>query len=246
MTDVNEVKAMLEGGMSAAAVAAELGISETYIYKLAKGLGIDVKALKRAKSTPPSTSPVGSDALDDSASGAEPEPEPEPGQNAGVVAVALEGKIRGRAARLTEDEVVELIDAYNNGGNVGALTLKYGLSYNAFYGLLRIRGVKYREMRLAEKDDRQARVERAVEMYQKGFKLLPIEIETGIRQPIIHAELARRGIPLRRSGSGSGSRSGDAGVMSRKDPGADEDLLAELEELSDRERALLMPGEEDS
>jgi len=100
-------------------------------------------------------------------------------------------------SNLTEEERQEVIDSYVNGTTAVSLIAQYGITWNALYRLLEEAGIPYKEYKQIERGARHQRLDRAVEMYQGGARLWEIQNETGIRQPVLHNELHRRGIPLR-------------------------------------------------
>jgi transposase len=78
------------------------------------------------------------------------------------------------------------------------LIQKYALTWNAFYKVLDEEQVPYREMKQEDRISREMRLDRAVQMYMGGARIWEIENETGIRQPVLHATLHKRGVTLRR------------------------------------------------
>ncbi len=107
---------------------------------------------------------------------------------------------KSMAASIDAPTRKELITDYLN-NKVPAIQLiqRYGLTWNAFYKILDEEGIQFREVRQVDKLARAQRLERAVEMYLGGARLWEIENETGIRQPVLHSELHKRGVPLRRA-----------------------------------------------
>jgi hypothetical protein len=104
---------------------------------------------------------------------------------------------------LSEEEITDLLADYvENGVPAVQIIAKYSITWNALYKLLDDHGVPYREMKHEDKVARELRLERAVAMYVGGARIWEIETETGIRQPVLHATLHARNIPLRRQAQG--------------------------------------------
>jgi transposase-like protein len=107
---------------------------------------------------------------------------------------------KSSAANLAAEQRAAIVQQYSDGVvSVSQIIATYGITWNALYNILSDAGVPYREIRQQDKLARAARRDRAVEMYKGGARLWEIEQETGIRQPVLHAELHRREIPLRRA-----------------------------------------------
>jgi uncharacterized protein YerC len=131
--------------------------------------------------------------------------------------------------RLTDEERADAVEMYLRGEPVAAIIIKYELNYNAFYRLITDQGVEMRERSPENRKIRNERLDLAMKLYQKGITLNQIEIETGIRQPEIHREVVRRGIPMRRA------------YAHKQTHGMVEDEMFSLSDLTDKERALLLP-----
>jgi len=206
MTDVQEIREMLEGGMSVASVAEEVGLSKSRIYRIAHALGISVNITGR-----------------------------------------------GRAAQLTDEQIDEIIEAYNADENVSNLLMRFDLSYNALYKLLREHGVNYREVKHDWHQERALRLDRAVDLYVKGIPVLQIEIETGIRQPVLNRELKIRGLETRREAKRRtiapmlGSIAGEDEFIADADERRRKlrALIDEMDDLTEREKAELLLPEDD-
>jgi hypothetical protein len=100
---------------------------------------------------------------------------------------------------LTEEEVTQLLSEYTEGTvPPSQLITQYHITWNALYKLLDANNIPFREMRRDDKLARAVRLDRAVTMYQGGARLWEIENETGVRQPVLHSELHKRGVQLRR------------------------------------------------
>lgn len=90
----------------------------------------------------------------------------------------------------------EIVSRYANGAPIPELLQKYGVSYPQLYNMLARNDVPIR--RAAQAQGRVKMMETAIEMYEKGVAIWKISQETGVAQPTLHAELHKRGIPLRR------------------------------------------------
>jgi transposase len=145
-------------------------------------------------------------------------------------------KRRSSLSRLDDEQVAEAIQMYLDDRSVVEIILKFHLNYNSFYRLLREHGIEYRARSSEAKNDRAERMDLAIRMYIKGVPISQVEIETGIRQPMLHRELHLRGVPLR---GHPFRRKKGAGALLSED---DRDLI-DLEELTGREVALLNEGD---
>jgi hypothetical protein len=114
---------------------------------------------------------------------------------------------KSAADGIDPEQRAELINKYLN-EKIPAiqLTQEYELSWNAFYKILNEEQVPFRAMKQEDRIAREQRLDRAVAMYQGNARIWEIENETGIRQPVLHATLHRRGIPLRRGTNLSGGK----------------------------------------
>lgn len=92
-----------------------------------------------------------------------------------------------------EDEIIEL---YLEGGPIPEILTEHTITYGKLYSILARHGVPTRKV--LNKEGRQLALDRAVEMYEEGYKIWKITDETGVHQPTLHAELHRRGVQLRR------------------------------------------------
>lgn len=163
-----------------------------------------------------------------------------PGRISQIVnAMGLSDSVQRKSVlnRLTSEQVEEIVQMYQQGDPVAMIIVKYGLNYNAFYKLLSDEGVEYRQRGPEQKKIRDKRMDIAIGLYRQGLNLYQIEIETGIRQPQLHRELHRRGVPLRRG------RKLPSGFDSDLDI-ADDASEFDLEDLTDREREVLMPEDD--
>lgn len=112
--------------------------------------------------------------------------------------VTIPGARRSVLDTMTEEDRNSAIKAYEDGTSASEIIGIYGLNYNAWYKLLRERGVELAVIQAENEELHSARMEHAIELYTKGVFLWKIVSETGIAQPQLHAELHKRGIKLRR------------------------------------------------
>lgn len=188
MATIDEIKAMVESGMSMEAIAEELGESVGRVTQIVRAMGLGGSAKRKSALT-----------------------------------------------RLTREQISEAIEMYGRGVSVLEIIERFDLNYTSFYKLLRDEGVGMRERGEEGKEIRKDRIDLAVKMYVKGESLYTIEIETGIRQPVLHGEIHRRGIPLRRK-----RRVGVGGSKIRDE---DDDLF-DVDMLTDRELEILSPEDD--
>lgn len=101
--------------------------------------------------------------------------------------------------KLTEDEIEEFIYRYNDMEPILDLLVEFDLTHTQMYMMLQERGITPRSRQNHNVAARQAALDHAVSLYaETNMTLREILDETGIHQPILHAEVHRRGIPLRR------------------------------------------------
>lgn len=104
------------------------------------------------------------------------------------------GRKRTRSAVHASE--AEICTSYAAGDEVSDILAKYELSYSMLYTILSRSGVPVRKT--AHKEGKELQLKVAVEMYQAGQPLWQIKQDTGVAQPILHAELHRLKIALRR------------------------------------------------
>jgi transposase-like protein len=90
----------------------------------------------------------------------------------------------------------EVIEAYEAGVAVATILKQFDIERAKLYYLLSKYSVTTRQTTL--KDSRKRALDEACQMYKDGFVIRQITEDTGVHQPTLHAELARRGIELRR------------------------------------------------
>lgn len=91
---------------------------------------------------------------------------------------------------------VSIAEAYEEGMPIPQILVKFEIQRPRLYAILAKFSVPTRQMVL--EDTRKRAMDEACAMYEQGFVIRKITEDTGIHQPTLHAELARRGIPLRR------------------------------------------------
>lgn len=105
------------------------------------------------------------------------------------------------SATSTEKEVL-IVEAYERGDTIATILKEYGLERSKLYYLLSKYSVETRAVQMAT--GRVRMMEEAIALYKQGLVIRQITEDTGIHQPTLHAELAKRGIPLRRPRNGPG------------------------------------------
>lgn len=124
-------------------------------------------------------------------------------QNKDVIAkvnfLVRQGRVkkRRRKTKISLEQEEKIIERYYEGERVQALASEFDLKINDVYNLLRRRELPARSNTKEYQEKRQNNLDKAVQMYKDGVKLKYIVIETDVSQPVLHAELARRDIPLR-------------------------------------------------
>lgn len=98
-----------------------------------------------------------------------------------------------------------IVGKYVEGVAIPTILAEYDLTYPVLYNILARHKIEPR--RVTNKNSRQQRFDTAVAMYQEGYMLWQIQNETGIAQPTLHAELHKRGVPLRRNFTRAGTES---------------------------------------
>lgn len=100
-----------------------------------------------------------------------------------------------RRPKVHKDEPLILAD-YANNNPASDILKKYNISYSQLYTILGRHDVPLRKH--TGREALSARLDRAIEMYQANAPLWEIKQETGVHQPVLHAELHARNVPLRR------------------------------------------------
>lgn len=106
---------------------------------------------------------------------------------------------RVRERNLEGLDLEGIVDAYNAGISTREIVKKFDLrNTNQVYSVLAHTGTPRRKYSALHVSAKQVALDDACEMYEAGYFLRDIVGETGVSQPRIHDELAKRGIPLRR------------------------------------------------
>lgn len=96
----------------------------------------------------------------------------------------------------TPDKDVKVVEAYEAGIETHQILSDFEIDRGRLYYLLSKYSVPTRQ-RALEKGRARA-LDEACAMYEQGYVIRQITEDTGVHQPTLHAELARRDIPLRR------------------------------------------------
>ena len=104
------------------------------------------------------------------------------------------GKDTSRKPAVVVDEDA-IAQGYVEGQPVPALLTAFHINHQKLYQILKSHDIELRKVSAAAVIA--IRLDRAVDMYVAGLPLWAIKNETGVSQPTLHAELHRRGIPLR-------------------------------------------------
>lgn len=91
---------------------------------------------------------------------------------------------------------ISIAEAYEEGMPIPQILAKFEIGRPQLYNILSKYSVPTRQVIL--ENTRKRAMDEACAMYEQGFVIRQITEDTGIHQPTLHAELARRGIPLRR------------------------------------------------
>lgn len=104
--------------------------------------------------------------------------------------------------RLTDTEIEDILTRYAQKEPVIDICRLYRIDAVAFYGLLNDLGMSPRTHSKEYLQDRKAQLDNAVRMYEEGWVIWFIEMETGVAQYQLYKELRRRGVELRGKGIG--------------------------------------------
>ena len=89
-----------------------------------------------------------------------------------------------------------IAEEYERGDQIPIILAKHGIARAKLYQILSKFSIPAR--RIENANARERAMEEAVSMYKQGVVIRQITSDTGIHQPTLHAELAKRGVPLRR------------------------------------------------
>jgi len=92
----------------------------------------------------------------------------------------------------------QLVEDYQSWVPINEIVKRHNIERSQLYYLLKKLDIEPRTKDDDWVDAQQMRVDHAVRLYQQGERISNITEETGIHQPQLHEELARRNIPLRR------------------------------------------------
>lgn len=102
--------------------------------------------------------------------------------------------------RMEPQALEDLLERYTGSEEpIRVLLEDFGLTHGQLYNILAQTGTPRRRYTREKIQGRKDQFMHAVEMYAEGHPLWKIKEETGVHQPQLHAELHRRGVPLRRS-----------------------------------------------
>lgn len=101
----------------------------------------------------------------------------------------------GAGRKLTVQDEAEILKDYREGLPVMAILTKYSIGYGRLSLILMEHNEPFRR---GTKQEREAKVARAIQLYQSGIPVVAIVVETGISTTTLYKELYGRGIPRRR------------------------------------------------
>ena len=96
---------------------------------------------------------------------------------------------------------VKIVEQYEEGLPIKEILVEHEITRPQLYYILEKYSIPTRKAKLEL--GRQRQLDEAIELYKQGMVIRRITEETGVHQPTLHAEIARRGVPLRRPRSGS-------------------------------------------
>lgn len=85
---------------------------------------------------------------------------------------------------------------YEAGEKIPDIMEKHSITRSKLYQILSKFSIPTRQT--IQKDTRKRAMDEAISMYKQGFVIRKIKEDTGVHQPTLHDELAKRGVPLRR------------------------------------------------
>lgn len=120
--------------------------------------------------------------------------------------------------RLSEDDLDDILEKYYDFAPVGEILFEYGLNHNQLYQILQDMNLEPRRKQSQTKEAKGLMIDHALDLYANDPDMTVDQIvqETGVSQPTIHNEIARRGLEKRRprrkdGGVSKGSRRGPGG-----------------------------------
>ena len=96
----------------------------------------------------------------------------------------------------TNPQDVLIAEAYENGEEIPLILARFDIRRARLYSILSKFSVPTRQVQQKMAKDRA--MDEAISLYEQGVVIRQITEDTGVHQPTLHAELARRRIPLRR------------------------------------------------
>jgi len=96
--------------------------------------------------------------------------------------------------KVNEDEILKAYQ--DNARSIASILREYDITYSIFYGILNDHDIPIRKE--AQANGKEKALVAAIEMYKRGDPLWMIKQNTGVHQPVLHAELHKRKVPLRR------------------------------------------------
>jgi transposase len=109
-----------------------------------------------------------------------------------------DGKAQGgaKASTTNAERQDQVAKAYESGMPVAKILETFQIGRPQLYAVLAKFEVPTRK--ITHEDSRKRAMDEAISMYQQGVVIRKITEDTGIHQPTLHAEIAKRGIPFRR------------------------------------------------
>ncbi len=102
--------------------------------------------------------------------------------------------------RLSEEDLEHILEQYYDFLPVGEILFQFNLNHNQLYQILQDMGLEPRRKQSQTKEAQGMMIDHALDLYQNDSDMTVDEIvrETGVSQPTIHNEIARRGLEKRR------------------------------------------------
>lgn len=91
---------------------------------------------------------------------------------------------------------VLVAEAYESGMSIPKILEEFGIRRPQLYSILSKFSTPTRKV--LQENTRKRAMDEAISLYKQGVVIRQITADTGIHQPTLHAELAKRGIPMRR------------------------------------------------
>jgi len=108
-------------------------------------------------------------------------------------------KVKDTNNTLSQEQLNQLAIDYTAGMKVQEIIAKYALSScTAFYTILSNNNIPLRQYNKVNQAAKKIQLDLAIDMYLEGYKLKDIKDETGIYQAVLHNEMRKRDIPLRK------------------------------------------------